>query len=111
MAKNSSRREIRSPDEHEQRPGETLVTTNHDVITQWAENRGAKPAAAPGTEHGDRPGVLTFDFPGYGGADLQATSWDDWFRSFDERDVHFIYQESRAGGGESNFFHLERDGD
>lgn len=101
------RREIHRPDEHESAPGETLVTTNHDVIRAWAEARGAKPATAPGTERGDRLGVLTFDFPGYGGENLRHVTWDEWFRTFDERGLRFIFQEHTRDGNDSNFFRLE----
>jgi hypothetical protein len=69
---------IESPDEHEDYPGQTLATRNHDVIRRWAEERQAQPATVPGTEHDGRPGVLTFDFPGYGGERLQSISWDEW---------------------------------
>jgi hypothetical protein len=104
-------REIRSPDEHESYQGETLVTTNHDVIRAWAEARGAKPATVPGTERGDRLGVLTLDFPGYGGENLREVSWDEWFRTFDERGLRFIFQEHTKDGSESNFFRLENPDD
>src|SRR5207248_994635 len=33
--------------------GETLTTNDHDTIRRWAEERDAKPATVPGTEHGD----------------------------------------------------------
>lgn len=98
---------INSPGEEPDRPGETLVTTNHDVIRQWAEKRNAKPATVPGTEHDDHLGVLTFDFPGYGGADLRHVSWDEWFRAFDARGLNFLYQQTKADGTPSNFFQLE----
>ncbi|WP_052422742.1 hypothetical protein [Nonomuraea candida] len=99
--------EITSTDEHEERPGRSLITTDHDVIRQWAEERQARPAKVPGTEHDGRAGVLRFDFPGYGGGDLEEISWDDWFRTFDERGLNFIYQEHRKDGNQSNFFRLE----
>ncbi|SDY07035.1 hypothetical protein SAMN05444365_101570 [Micromonospora pattaloongensis] len=97
--------EIRSPDEHQERPGRSLVTTNHDVIRQWAEERGASPAAA-GADRG-RPSVLRFDFPGYNGGGLHPVSWEDWFRAFDERGLNFIYQEQKTDGRQSNFFRVE----
>nr|WP_055502648.1 hypothetical protein [Nonomuraea pusilla] len=99
--------EITSTEEHEERPGRSLVTTDHDVIRWWAEERDARPATVPGTEHEGRPGVLRFDFPGYGGGDLQEISWEDWFRTFDERKLNFIYQEHKKDGQQSNFFRLE----
>jgi len=99
--------EIHGPDEHEERPGRSLVTTDHQVIRRWAEERGARPATVPGTEHDGRPGVLRFDFPGYGGGDLREISWDEWFTTFEERELNFIYQEHRKDGSPSNFFRLE----
>ena len=100
-------RAVTSTDEHEERPGRSLVTRDHDVIRRWAEGRGAQPATVPGTEHGDHLGVLRFDFPGYGGGDLEHVSWDEWFRTFDERRLNFVYQEHRADGSDSNFFRLD----
>lgn len=77
--------EITSTGDDPERPGRSLVTTSHDVIREWAEKRGAKPATVPGTEHGDHLGVLRFDFPGYGGQDLRYVEWDEWFGTFDKR--------------------------
>src|SRR5687768_10368826 len=62
---------IDSVDEHEDRPGQTLATRNHDVICRWAEERRANPATVSSTEHGGRAGVLRFDFPGFGGENLE----------------------------------------
>lgn len=98
---------VDSTDEHEDRHGETLVTRNHDVIKQWADERKGVPATVPGTEHGDHLGVLRFNFPGYGGQDLQEVSWDDWFKTFDDRQLVFQYQEHKADGHQSNFFHFD----
>jgi hypothetical protein len=100
-------KEITSPQEHEEHPGQTLVTRDHEVIRTWAEERGAQPATVPGSEHDGHPGVLMFDFPGYGGERLQHISWDDWFRAFDERNLRFLYQEHMRDGKQSNFFRLE----
>jgi hypothetical protein len=103
----TSTKEITSLDQHEDRAGQTLVTQDHGTIRRWAEERGAVPATVPGTEHDGRPGVLTFDFPGYGGENLEHIPWEDWFRTFDERGLRFIYQEHKADGSPSNFFRLE----
>jgi hypothetical protein len=99
--------EIRSVDEKPERPGRSLVTREHEVIMKWARERKAEPATVPGTEHDGRPGVLRFDFPGYGGQDLQKVSWDEWFTTFDQRNLNFIYQEQTSDGRQSNFFQLE----
>ncbi|HEY8533983.1 MAG TPA: hypothetical protein VIL44_08960 [Micromonospora sp.] len=96
---------VETPGEHAERPGRSLVTTNHEVIRQWAEARGASPATV-GTDRG-RPSVLRFDFPGYRGEGLRPVSWDEWFRTFDERGLNFIYQEQKTDGRPSNFFRIE----
>lgn len=103
--------EITSTADRPDRPGRSLTTTDHDVIQQWAQERNAVPATVAGTEHDGRVGVLRLDFPGYAQAGdtsrLRQVSWDQWFRTFDERGLNFIYQQERAGGGQSNFFRLE----
>lgn len=98
---------ISSVDEHEERPGRSLVTTDHEVIKRWAEERGGRPATVPGTEHEGRAGVLRFDFPGYGGGDLKEITWDEWFETFEARELNFVYQEHKKDGSQSNFFRLE----
>jgi hypothetical protein len=100
--------EITSTSESPERPGRSLVTTDHDVIRQWAEERGGSPATVAGTGRGSTLGVLRIDFPAGGrSANLRAVSWDDWFATFDERRLNFIYQEERSDGKQSNFFRLE----
>ena len=92
-------------DEHEEHEGQSLATRNHEVIRRWADERQARPSTIAGTEQGDRPGVLRFDFPGYDeGRPLTSVSWDDWFRTFEERDLVFVYQEHLKKGNQSNFF-------
>jgi predicted HTH domain antitoxin len=99
--------EIRSTSDRAERPGRSLVTTDHDVIRQWAEARKAVPATVPGTEHDGHLGVLRLDFPGYSGDRLTEVSWDDWFEAFDKRRLNFIYQQKQSSGKRSNFFQLE----
>jgi hypothetical protein len=98
---------IHDPAEDEDREGQTLVTRDHDVIRQWVERRGGEPATVDGTEHGDHLGVLRFDFPGYGGQSLRKVTWDEWFKTFDDRGLNFLYQEHKSNGSDSNFFRLE----
>jgi len=98
--------EVTSPDDEPEREGRSLVTTHHEVIKQWAEERDARPATVPGTEHGDHLGVLRFDFGG-GTDGLREVGWDEWFDTFDSRRLNFIYQEQRSDGSQSNFFQLE----
>ncbi|MFB9238911.1 hypothetical protein ACFFWC_25860 [Plantactinospora siamensis] len=84
------------------------MTTNHDVIRRWASDRRAEPATISGTERDGRAGVLTFDFPGYRESGrIRPITWDEWFDTFDLRQLNFIYQEERSNGGQSNFFRTE----
>jgi hypothetical protein len=98
--------EVTSPDEEPEREGRSLVTTSHDVIRQWAEERGGRPATVDGTEHGDHLGVLRIDFQDKTDS-LREVSWDEWFRTFDLRKLNFLYQENRTDGHQSTFFRLE----
>jgi hypothetical protein len=113
--------EITSPGDDPERAGRSLVTTSHEVIRQWAEARGGRPATVAGTEHGDHLGVLRFAFDGGDrdearsrsgdedrqGSRLRTVDWDEWFATFDQRGLNFIYQEERSDGSQSNFFRLE----
>jgi hypothetical protein len=53
--------------------------------------------------------VLRLDF---GGQDdqLRHVSWEEWFATFDDRSLNFLYQEERKDGRQSNFFRLENPG-
>ncbi len=96
---------IHSPDEHEDRPGQSLATRSHEVIKRWAEERRAMPAKVAGSNADARPRVLRFEFPGYaGGRKLESVSWDDWFKTFDDRHLVFVFQEHMRKGNQSNFF-------
>lgn len=99
---------ISSPDDQPERPGRSLVTTDRRVIQRWAEARNAQPATIEGTEREGRPGVLTFDFPGWrSGGRLKPITWEEWFGTFDLRRLNFIYQEQMTNQRQSNFFRLE----
>jgi hypothetical protein len=84
--------------------GERFKTRDHDVIRKWVEDRGGSPATVGATRSDDDPGLIRIDFPGYSGeGSLEEISWDDWFQKFDESDLVFLYQETLAAGGKSNF--------
>ena len=95
---------ISSPDETPDRPGQTLATRSHEVIRNWAEARNARPATATRGPDGE-PRTLRFDF-GEETEGLEPISWDEWFRTFDERGLVFLYQEQKADGSQSNFWRL-----
>ncbi|TDC65881.1 hypothetical protein E1258_04305 [Micromonospora sp. KC207] len=99
---------ITSLQDRPERPGRSLVTTNHDVIRRWARERNARPATIAGTEREGRAGVLTFNLPGYRESSrVREITWDEWFRTFDGRRLNLIYQEQLRDGRQSNFFRTE----
>jgi len=80
------------------------VTTDHEEIRRWAEERDAKPACVRGTGGKGDIGILRLDFPGFTGEDkLEEIEWDEWFEKFDERGLALLYQEETAAGEKSNF--------
>jgi hypothetical protein len=84
----------------------TKVTTDHETIRRWAEERGAKPAAVRSTRRKDDAGIIRLAFPGAPNADdedLEEISWDEWFRKFDEANLAFVYEDETADGKKSNF--------
>ncbi|MGZ4485381.1 MAG: hypothetical protein ACXV4A_14885 [Actinomycetes bacterium] len=84
---------------------DTKVTTDHEEIRRWVEERGGQPARVKGTERGgDDVGILRIDFPGAGSDDsLEPISWDEFFKEFDEKQLAFLYQERTADGEISRF--------
>jgi hypothetical protein len=101
---------IDSPGEKPDHDGQTLATVSHDVIQHWAEARDATPATVEGTEHGDHLGVLRFNFPGYDStkdSKLKEVSWDEWFKTFDDRHLVMLFQDKMKDGKQSNFFRFD----
>lgn len=83
------------------------VTTDHDFIRRWAEERGGHPAAVRATERGkDEVGIIRIAFPEAPNADdesLETIGWDEFFQKFDDAGLALLYQEETAGGEKSNF--------
>ncbi len=85
-----------------------LVTTNHDEIKAWVEERGGYPARVKRTaRRGGDAGLLRIDYPGYSGqASLEKISWGEWFETFDASKLAFLYQDEVSGGKTSRFSKL-----
>jgi hypothetical protein len=76
------------------------TTQDHDVIRDWVEKRGGKPAIVKGIERG----LLRIDFPGYGdGEALEEITWNEFFKIFDEKKLQLLYQEKTIEGEMSRF--------
>lgn len=87
--------------------GEANLTTDHDKIKKWIEDRGGKPSTVKSTKNTTETGILGIDFPGYSGEEsLQEISWEEFFKKFDKENLAFLYQDELKSGEESRFFKL-----
>ena len=78
------------------------MTTDHETIRRWAEERKATPSCVRGTGDKNDVGMIRLDFPGYTGeGSLEEISWDEWFEKFDESGLALVYQDQTSGGQES----------
>jgi hypothetical protein len=85
------------------------ITTDHETIRRWVEERGGKPAAVKSTHKGDETGIIRIDFPGYSGEQsLQEISWEEFFEKFEDSNLAFVYEEETSSGERSNFNKLVR---
>ena len=83
---------------------QSIITTDHDDIRNWAEERGASPACVKRTGRDGDVGMIRLDFPGFSGeGSLETISWDEWFEAFDKNGLALLYQASTAKGQKSNF--------
>lgn len=84
--------------------GESKVTNNHGEIQRWVEERGGSPARVKGTEKGGDAGLLRIDYPGFTGKEtLESITWEEFFRTFDEHNLTFLYQDKTKDGKLSRF--------
>ena len=81
---------------------ESQTTTDHDEIREWVEARDGQLAYVKGTEDGDG-GMLRIDFPDEDDEDLDDISWDEFFETFEENDLAFLYQEETSDNETSYF--------
>jgi hypothetical protein len=79
---------------------EGQVTTDHDIIRRWVEERDGTPTRVKGTEDKSGEGILRIDFA-EPDEQLEKVSWDDFFRTF-------LHQDKTADGRTSRFFKFIR---
>ena len=78
-------------------------TTDHKLIRKWIEERGGRPTVVKGTEARDGEGILRVDFA-EPDEKLEGISWDEFFQTFEDRQLAFLYQDRTADGKQSRFF-------
>jgi hypothetical protein len=79
------------------------MTTDHEKIRKWAEERGGKPATVAGTgTKKEHAGILRLDFEPKD-EKLEPISWNEFFQKFEESELAFLYQDRTADGSISRF--------
>ena len=79
------------------------TTTDHNEIRKWIETRKGRPTVVEGTQGKDGEGILRVDFREPDDK-LEEISWDEFFKTFDDRKLAFLHQDKTADGHESRFF-------
>jgi hypothetical protein len=76
--------------------GKSKVTTDHNEIRRWIEERDGQPATVISTEKNGHPGILRVDYPGYAGEEtLETIGWEAFFEAFDKNNLAFLYQDDK----------------
>lgn len=79
------------------------TTTDHGLIRKWVEERGGRPARVKGTEDKGGEGILRVDFA-EPDEKLEQVSWEEFFHTFEDRELAFLHQDETGGGKTSRFF-------
>jgi hypothetical protein len=79
------------------------ATIDHDEIRRWVESRNGHPAVVRSThDNGREGGLLRIDFDPPQES-LERIGWDEFFKTFEDSELAFLYQDKAAKGGESHF--------
>ncbi|MGE0007590.1 MAG: hypothetical protein AB7S92_18660 [Parvibaculaceae bacterium] len=81
---------------------EARITTDHNRIRRWAEQRGGRPATVKDTAKSGRAGILRLDFEPQDES-LEEVSWEEFFRKFDGEKLAFLHQDKTEDGKVSRF--------
>ncbi|TDC52994.1 hypothetical protein E1212_07590 [Jiangella ureilytica] len=103
---------VSGPDEHEDQPGQTLVTRNHETIRAWAADRDGVPTMSEQLDGGgSRPVDLALELPDTEpAAGYERVSWERWLQAFDRYDMRFEFREHEADGSMSTSWSLDTSG-
>ncbi len=82
------------------------ITADHETVRKWVEAREGVPSVVKGTGVGpeEKGGILRIDFPPLGAKpNLKHISWEEFFATFEEKNLAFLYQEKTSTGEISRF--------
>lgn len=71
------------------------ITTDHNEIKSWAEEHNGMPTVVKNTEDGPGAGLLRIHFEQSQDNDLKEISWDDFFNTFENKSLAFLYQDEK----------------
>ena len=72
------------------------ITTDHETIREWVENRGGTPAHVTG-ETDDTARTLYIVEEGEAMDGLESISWEAFFETFEDEALAFVYQDRDVG--------------
>lgn len=89
--------------------GQTKVTTDHDEIRRWADERNGRPVSVKQDPLNPNGSTIQIDFL-YDKYDdnIEAISWDAFFESFEHEALALVYQTETEGGRLSRFGRIVR---
>ncbi len=82
------------------------TTTDHKFIRHWVEQRGGRPTKVTGVPEKGGEGILRIDLA-EPDEKLAEISWDEFFRTFEDRKLAFLHQD-KQGEKASQFFKFVR---
>ncbi len=82
--------------------GESNVTTDHETIRTWVEERGGTPARRTDVS-GDDEATLYIVRADEDDAAFQELSWDEFFETFEANELAFLYKDEMTEGGEEQW--------
>lgn len=83
---------------------ESKITADHDLIRKWIEEREGIPSVVKGTGEKETAGILRIDFPPAGTKpNLRHISWEEFFKTFEDKNLAFLYQDKTREGEISRF--------
>ena len=88
---------------------DSKITTDHQEIRRWVEERGGHPAKVKGTGRAAESGggLLRIDYPGFSGeGTLEEITWEQFFDQFEKTGLAFLYQDKLESGETSRFSKL-----
>ena len=89
--------------------GQTKVTTEHDEIRHWAQERNGRPVSVKHDPLDPNGSTIQIDFLFDKYDDnIQEISWDEFFESFEQEELALVYQTETEGGRLSRFGRIVR---